>query len=69
MNARRHHVLIIGVGSIGERHLRCFRATGRADVWIVEINERSAARSPTATASIGRTPTSTPRSRTAPTSP
>lgn len=34
-----HHVLIIGVGSIGERHLRCFQATGRADVSFVEIND------------------------------
>jgi predicted dehydrogenase len=32
-------VLILGVGSIGERHLRCFRATGRAEVSFVEINE------------------------------
>jgi predicted dehydrogenase len=32
-------VLIVGVGSIGERHLRCFRATGRADVMIVETND------------------------------
>ncbi len=39
MDARRHDVLIIGVGSIGERHLRCFRDTGRADVRIVETNE------------------------------
>lgn len=31
-------VLIVGVGSIGERHLRCFQATGRADVSFVEIN-------------------------------
>jgi predicted dehydrogenase len=31
-------LLIIGVGSIGERHLRCFRATGRAEVSFVEIN-------------------------------
>ncbi len=34
-----HKVLIVGVGSIGERHLRCFRATGRAEVSFVEINE------------------------------
>lgn len=34
-----HSVLIIGVGSIGERHLRCFRETGRAAVSFVEINE------------------------------
>ena len=33
------HVLIIGVGSIGERHLRCFQATGRAEVSFVEIND------------------------------
>lgn len=35
----KHSVLIIGVGSIGERHLRCFQATGRADVLFVEIND------------------------------
>src|SRR5207249_4411060 len=34
-----HRVLIIGVGSIGERHLRCFQATGRAELAFVEINE------------------------------
>ena len=34
-----HHVLIIGVGSIGERHLRCFQTTGRAGVSFVEIND------------------------------
>jgi predicted dehydrogenase len=34
---RRHRVLIIGVGSIGQRHVRCFQATGRAEVAIVEI--------------------------------
>lgn len=33
-----HHVLIIGVGSIGERHLRCFQSTGRSEVSFVEIN-------------------------------
>lgn len=31
-------VLIIGVGSIGERHLRCFQQTGRVDVSFVEIS-------------------------------
>jgi predicted dehydrogenase len=36
---RRHKVLILGVGSIGERHLRCFQATGRAELSLVEINE------------------------------
>jgi predicted dehydrogenase len=31
--------MIVGVGSIGERHLRCFQVTGRAEVSFVEINE------------------------------
>jgi len=31
-------VLIIGVGSIGERHVRCFKRTGRAQVSICEVN-------------------------------
>jgi predicted dehydrogenase len=34
----RHHALIVGVGSIGERHLRCFQATGRATAALVETN-------------------------------
>jgi predicted dehydrogenase len=34
-----HRVLIVGVGSIGERHLRCFAATGRAQVSLCEVNE------------------------------
>lgn len=33
-----HHVLVIGVGSIGERHTRCFLKTERARVSIVELN-------------------------------
>lgn len=33
---RTHRVVIVGVGSIGERHCRCFLATGRAEVSIVE---------------------------------
>jgi predicted dehydrogenase len=33
-------VLVIGVGSIGERHVRCFRATGRAEVAICEVDDR-----------------------------
>src|SRR5438093_13659949 len=33
-----HKVLIIGVGSIGERHLRCFLATERVEASIFEIN-------------------------------
>src|SRR6516225_1831532 len=36
---RRHKALILGVGSIGERHLRCFQATGRAELSFVQINE------------------------------
>jgi len=37
--SRPTRVLIIGAGSIGERHLRCFRETGRAEVSFVEIND------------------------------
>lgn len=32
------NILIIGVGSIGERHLRCFQATGRVTTAICEVN-------------------------------
>jgi predicted dehydrogenase len=35
---RRLRVLVIGVGSIGERHVRCFQSTGRADVALAEAN-------------------------------
>lgn len=38
MTTQRHRVLVLGVGSIGERHLRCFQATGRADVSLAEPN-------------------------------
>ncbi len=31
-------ILIVGAGSIGERHLRCFSSTNRADVSFCEIN-------------------------------
>ena len=34
-----HHVLVVGTGSIGERHTRCFLASGRARVSICEIND------------------------------
>jgi len=34
----RKSVLIVGVGSIGERHLRCFGATGRAELSLCEVN-------------------------------
>ncbi|MFK5921157.1 MAG: Gfo/Idh/MocA family oxidoreductase [Verrucomicrobiota bacterium] len=33
------HLLIIGVGSIGERHLRCFQATERVELTICELND------------------------------
>ena len=33
------NILIVGVGSIGERHLRCLQATGRANVSLCEVNE------------------------------
>lgn len=39
MSSPKHKLLIVGVGSIGERHLRCFLATGRADAVFVEIND------------------------------
>ncbi len=32
------NTLIVGVGSIGERHLRCFGATGRATLSLCELN-------------------------------
>src|SRR4051812_29074457 len=34
-----HRILVIGVGSIGERHLRCLKLTNRATVGLVELNE------------------------------
>lgn len=37
---KRHRILIIGTGSIGERHTRCFGLTDRCEVGIVETNER-----------------------------
>ncbi len=33
-----HRVLVIGVGSIGERHVRCLQSTERCEVGFVEIN-------------------------------
>lgn len=32
-------ILVIGTGSIGERHVRCYLATGRAKIGICEIND------------------------------
>jgi predicted dehydrogenase len=34
----RPSILVVGVGSIGERHLRCFQSTGRAEVSFCESN-------------------------------
>jgi len=36
---QRKSVLIIGLGSIGERHLRCFQATGRVIASVCEIDQ------------------------------
>jgi len=36
--AMKPRILIIGVGSIGERHLRCFQRTGRAELLACETN-------------------------------
>jgi predicted dehydrogenase len=38
MGVQVYKVLVVGVGSIGERHLRCFKATGRAELSLIEIN-------------------------------
>ncbi len=38
MSLNRHSVLIIGCGSIGERHLRCFQKSGRCVVSACDIN-------------------------------
>lgn len=35
----RHRLLVVGAGSIGERHIRCFLATDRASVAFVEPQE------------------------------
>ena len=36
-----HRVLIVGAGSIGERHTRCFLATGRTEVGICELSNET----------------------------
>ncbi|MBN2293054.1 MAG: Gfo/Idh/MocA family oxidoreductase [Pirellulales bacterium] len=33
-------VLVVGVGSIGERHLRCFQKTGRVGLSLCEVNPK-----------------------------
>ena len=35
-----YRVVVIGAGSIGERHVRCLQATGKVDVSICEPNEK-----------------------------
>lgn len=35
-----HSILIIGCGSIGERHLRCFQQTGRCEVSVCDANAK-----------------------------
>lgn len=35
----RRRLLVIGGGSIGERHVRCFQHTGRVDVLLCEIDQ------------------------------
>ena len=34
-----HRILVVGVGSIGERHTRCFLTTNRAEISICEISD------------------------------
>lgn len=36
--ASKLQLLVVGVGSIGERHVRCFQRTGRVEIAICEIN-------------------------------
>ncbi len=36
--SQQKKVLVVGVGSIGERHLRCFQKTGRARLTLCEVN-------------------------------
>ena len=35
-----HRLLVVGTGSIGERHVRCLLAAGRAEAGIHEINSK-----------------------------
>ncbi len=39
MNDALSHILVIGAGSIGERHVRCFQNTGRARLSICEVQD------------------------------
>jgi len=40
MTQQKHRLLIVGCGSIGERHLRCFQRTGRAEIAACDVHER-----------------------------
>ncbi len=44
MTGNKRSVLIVGVGSIGERHVRCFQMTGRANLALCEVNDELRAR-------------------------
>ncbi len=35
-----HKILVVGGGSIGERHVRCVLATKRAEVSLCEVDSR-----------------------------
>ena len=39
MTSSLHQILVVGVGSIGERHVRCLQATRRAQVSICDTND------------------------------
>jgi predicted dehydrogenase len=39
MASSLHQILVVGVGSIGERHVRCFQTTRRAHVSICDAND------------------------------
>jgi len=39
--SKRPRVLVVGAGSIGTRHVRCFQKTGRADVILCEVDDRT----------------------------
>ena len=39
MAVAKKKILVVGTGSIGERHTRCILATNRAEVSICEIND------------------------------
>lgn len=39
MTENKVRILVVGVGSIGERHVRCYRATGRTVVGVCEAHD------------------------------